>query len=205
MICRITQQMLAPHASDLLTGLFAALQKPNSNENEYVMKAIMRSFNTLNELTMSYMAVALPRLTEILTLVSKNPSKPHFNHYLFETLSLAVKIVCKVEPNAVASFEEALFPVFQHILQEDIMGIFVIIFFVQFSINSFYFRIPSLRFPNVVSTDGDSTRNRQCTRTLLGPLSLPAQPYFVGASRKYHTFDPSSLHVRSPSLTANSG
>ncbi|XP_067624809.1 exportin-2 [Eurosta solidaginis] len=117
----ITAQHLAPFSNELLGGLFATLSLAGSSENEYVMKAIMRSFSTLQEATMPYMAVALPRLTEILTLVAKNPSRPHFNHYLFETLSLAIKIVCKTEPAAVSSFEEALFPVFQGILQQDIL------------------------------------------------------------------------------------
>lgn len=117
----ITQTVLGPYAEAVIGGLFTALTKPNSGENEYVMKAIMRSFSTLNEHTMPYMAVALPKLTEILALVAKNPSKPHFNHYLFETIALSIKIVCKIEPNAVTSFEEALFPQFQHILQTDIM------------------------------------------------------------------------------------
>lgn len=31
------------------------------------------------------------------------------------------RIVCKAEPSAVSSFEEALFPVFQGILQQDIL------------------------------------------------------------------------------------
>lgn len=117
----ISQNMLAPHAQSIVVGLFTALSKQNSGENEYIMKAIMRSFNTLNEHTMPFMAVALPKLTEILTMVAKNPSKPHFNHFLFETIALSIKIVCKIEPNAVTSFEEALFPQFQHILQADIM------------------------------------------------------------------------------------
>lgn len=117
----ITQDTLAPLSEVIVGGLFTALTKPNSGENEYVMKAIMRTFSTLNEHTMPFMAVALPKLTEILTQVAKNPSKPHFNHYLFETIALSIKIVCKIEPNAVTSFEEALFPQFQHILQADIM------------------------------------------------------------------------------------
>lgn len=108
-------------SGDLLGALFATLNLQGSAENEYVMKAIMRSFSVLQEASMPYMAVALPRLTEILTTVSKNPSKPHFNHYLFETLSLVTKIVCKVQPEAVSSFEEALFPIFQHILHQDIL------------------------------------------------------------------------------------
>ena len=55
----------------------------------------------------------------------QNPSKPHFNHYLFETFSLAIRIVCRNNKNAVLSFEEALFPVFENILQQDIQGMSV--------------------------------------------------------------------------------
>ncbi|XP_030384597.1 exportin-2 [Scaptodrosophila lebanonensis] len=114
-------QVLAPHSNALISGLFATLAIPGSAENEYVMKAIMRSFHSLEGAAMPFMGVALPRLTEILTLVAKNPSRPHFNHYLFETLSLSIKIVCQAEASAVGSFEEALFPVFQGILQQDIV------------------------------------------------------------------------------------
>ncbi|XP_055373310.1 exportin-2 [Condylostylus longicornis] len=117
----ITSAQLQPMAANLISGLFSTLSLQGSAENEYVMKAIMRSFSTLQEATMPFMAEALPKLTQILALVAKNPSKPHFNHYLFETLSLSIKIVCKVQPSAVSSFEEALFPVFQAILQQDIL------------------------------------------------------------------------------------
>lgn len=88
---RISGAHLAPYSNDLINGLLATLTVAGSTENEYVMKAIMRSFSTLQEAVMPYMAFALPRLTEILTLASKNPSKPHFNHFLFEAISLAIK------------------------------------------------------------------------------------------------------------------
>lgn len=52
----------------------------------------------------------------------QNPSKPHFNHYLFESLCLSVRITCKSNPTTVGSFEEALFPVFTEILQNDVQG-----------------------------------------------------------------------------------
>lgn len=117
----VTAVQLQPIAGDLLNGLFAVLSGAQANENEYVMKAIMRSFATLQEASMPFMSAVLPRLTEILETVAKNPSRPHFNHYLFETLALAIKIVCTAQPDAVASFEEALFPIFQNILQQDIM------------------------------------------------------------------------------------
>lgn len=114
----ITKEQLTPLSGELLTALFSVL---NTAENEYVMKAIMRTFSTLQDATMPYMGDVLPQLTKILTEVAKNPSRPHFNHYLFETLSLAIKIVCKANAQAVGSFEEALFPVFQGILQQDIL------------------------------------------------------------------------------------
>jgi exportin-2 (importin alpha re-exporter) len=62
-----------------------------SEENEYIMKAIMRSFSILQEAVMPFLADLLPKLTEILTVISRNPSRPNFNHYLFETLSLSIK------------------------------------------------------------------------------------------------------------------
>ncbi|XP_003485641.1 exportin-2 [Bombus impatiens] len=112
---------LSPLTSDLLKGLFACLNTPGSEENEYVMKAIMRSFGVLQEVIVPFLADLLPKLTEKLSIVSKNPSRPNFNHYLFETFALSIKIVCKTHKVAVSSFEEALFPIFQEILQQDVL------------------------------------------------------------------------------------
>lgn len=116
----VTGVQLEPLASDLLSNLFTVLAHPVSEENEYVMKAMMRTFSTLQERVIPYLNVALPKLTEKMQIVAKNPSKPHFNHYLFETFSLAIRIVCKSNPAAVTSFEDILFPIFQGILQQDI-------------------------------------------------------------------------------------
>lgn len=112
---------ISPLTSDLLKGLFVCLNTPGSEENEYVMKAIMRSFGILQEVIVPFLADLLPKLTEKLTVVSKNPSRPNFNHYLFETFALSIKIVCKTHKVAVSSFEEALFPIFQEILQQDVL------------------------------------------------------------------------------------
>nr|CAI5867494.1 unnamed protein product [Callosobruchus analis] len=116
----LTGVQLEPLAAELLTNLFGVLEKPISEENEYVMKAIMRTFSTLQERVIPFLSAALPKLTQKLQLVAKNPSKPHFNHYLFETFSLAIRIVCKTNKAAVTSFEDILFPIFQGILQQDI-------------------------------------------------------------------------------------
>ena len=116
----ITTADLTPLADPLLKGLFEAFQKQGSAENEYVMKCVMRSFNTLKNAVMPYLGDLLPSLTQKLTEAAKNPTKPHYNHYLFESLSIAIRIVCKEQPAAVTNFEQALFPVFQSILVNDV-------------------------------------------------------------------------------------
>lgn len=119
-ISMVRGEELAPLTETLLSNLFATLEKPVSEENEYVMKAIMRSFSTLQERVLPYLSAILPKLTEKLQQVAKNPSKPHFNHFLFETFSLSIRIVCRSNTSAVTSFEDILFPIFQNILQQDI-------------------------------------------------------------------------------------
>uniref|UniRef100_A0A3P9ABR0 Exportin-2 n=1 Tax=Esox lucius TaxID=8010 RepID=A0A3P9ABR0_ESOLU len=116
----ITPVEMAPFTEQLLNNLFKALALPGSSENEYIMKAIMRSFSLLQEAIVPYIPTLIGQLTHKLLLVSKNPSKPHFNHYLFESLCLSIRITCKANPATVGSFEEALFPVFTEILQNDV-------------------------------------------------------------------------------------
>uniref|UniRef100_A0AAU7BNY5 Exportin-2 n=1 Tax=Propylea japonica TaxID=158624 RepID=A0AAU7BNY5_9CUCU len=116
----VTSAQLEPLAGELLTNLFGILERPVSEENEYVMRAIMRTFSTLQDKVIPFLGAALPKITAKVELVAKNPSRPHFNHYLFETLSLAIKIVCKSNNTAVQSFEDILFPIFQGIFQQDI-------------------------------------------------------------------------------------
>lgn len=84
------------------------------------MKCIMRSFSCLQGEVMPFLSHLLPVLTMKLQEAAKNPTKPHFNHYLFETLCLSIKIVCTSQPSAVANFETVLFPIFQLILTEDV-------------------------------------------------------------------------------------
>jgi exportin-2 (importin alpha re-exporter) len=52
----------------------------------------------------------------------QNPSKPHFNHYLFESLCIGIRTTCKHQPAAIFTFEEALFKPFTDILQADVQG-----------------------------------------------------------------------------------
>ena len=116
----LKQQDLTPITEDLLKNLFGAFDFPGSIENEYVMKAVMRSFSGLQDAVIPYLAHLLPPLTNKLSQAAKNPTRPHYNHYLFESLSLSIRIVCKTNPGAVANFEQVLFPVFEEILKTDV-------------------------------------------------------------------------------------
>jgi len=111
---------LSPITEDLLKNLFGAFEFPGSTENEYVMKAVMRTFSALKEALVPFLVHLLPSLTSKLSNAAKNPTRPHYNHYLFESLSLSIRIVCKATPQAVANFEQILFPVFEEILKKDV-------------------------------------------------------------------------------------
>lgn len=124
----------------------------------------MRSTSALQEAVIPFMNVMLPKLLEILVTVARNPSKPHFNHYMFETLCLCIRILCKQNPASVEQFEAHLFPVFQGILQQDVSGkarltcVYMLsTFYVMFIANLTYFsicRIHSVRVPSVSSYAG---------------------------------------------------
>jgi exportin-2 (importin alpha re-exporter) len=92
----------------------------------------------------SYSAV-LERLVAIVGETSKNPSNPKFNQYNFESISALVRYacteliciihsclwliknaitsyVCAGQPEALSSFENALFPPIQTMLSSDVAG-----------------------------------------------------------------------------------
>ncbi|XP_029650427.1 exportin-2 [Octopus sinensis] len=106
--------------SDLLLNLFNILNFSTSSENEYAMKAIMRCLSALNDSVMPLIPMVLGKLTQKLLDVSKNPSKPHFNHYLFESICVMVRVASRVNPTAVTTFEGALFAPFTEILRQDV-------------------------------------------------------------------------------------
>ncbi|KAA0201367.1 hypothetical protein HAZT_HAZT011850 [Hyalella azteca] len=100
-----------------------------SEQNEHVMKAVLRITEGLKEKVVPYAAGLLEQLVTKLKLVAKNPTKPHYVHFLFETLAVLVNHVCDaVEFNAVAEFDKNLFPVFQDILRDEVDSIIPYIF-----------------------------------------------------------------------------
>lgn len=90
-------------------------------ENDYVMKAIMRVVSSAQELISPLVATLLESLNTIVQRQCANPTNPHFSHYLFETVAAIVRFICEANPSTVSSFEELLFPPFQHVLQMDVV------------------------------------------------------------------------------------
>ena len=111
---RYTQHDLLPFAQTLLPGLFFALD--TTEENEYIMKAIMRATAVLKEEMKPVMSAYISKITETLGNVCKNPNNPMFNHYLFESYATVIKY----NRDYIAEFENSLFPPFQNILSQDI-------------------------------------------------------------------------------------
>lgn len=116
----VKAEELAPHANILLESLFKVFNFVGSTENEYAIKAIMCSMSLLKEKVLPFFEPVVQKLTTKLTEVAKNPSKPNFNHYLFETLSLSIRIACTKDPNLAKSFELILFPIFNTIITQDV-------------------------------------------------------------------------------------
>jgi len=114
-----TSDQLGPYLQLLLERLFAALRLPESGENEYVMRAVMRLVTFVGTAIAPVAAPALKQLCDILLAVARNPTQPGFNHFLFESIAALVKFGCQPGPS-VAAAEEVTFPPFQLILQEDV-------------------------------------------------------------------------------------
>lgn len=111
---------LQPLIPNTIQGLLNIFDYPGSSENEYAMKALMRSLSLLQENILPILGPTFSKLLTKLNDVSKNPSKPHFNHYLFETICLSIKIAFNQKKASLSTFEQALFPVFQNILTNDV-------------------------------------------------------------------------------------
>ncbi|KDQ12400.1 hypothetical protein BOTBODRAFT_34372 [Botryobasidium botryosum FD-172 SS1] len=111
-------------APNILSALFGKIEAGGTPEkvaeNDYLMKCVMRVVLTArNTLTPVYTSV-LERLVNILGVISKNPSNPNFSQYTFESIAGLLRFIGKDTPSAIAHFENALFPPFTFILQQDI-------------------------------------------------------------------------------------
>eukprot|EP00252_Welwitschia_mirabilis_P008441 TRINITY_DN2027_c0_g1_i1.p1 TRINITY_DN2027_c0_g1~~TRINITY_DN2027_c0_g1_i1.p1 ORF type:complete len:966 (-),score=126.84 TRINITY_DN2027_c0_g1_i1:393-3290(-) len=116
---RYTSEDVRPFIQPLLSNLFNALKLPESQENAYVMKCIMRVVG-IADLSGDMAIGCLTGLTSILTEVCKNPKNPTFNHYLFESVAALLRRSCESNQGLISKFEANLFPVLETVLVHDV-------------------------------------------------------------------------------------
>lgn len=114
---------ISPFLPVLMTNLFGALGKPESEENPYVMKCIMRVLGVA-DISREVASPCITGLTSVLNKVCENPKNPTFNHYLFEAVAVLVRRSCEKDPSLITAFEESLFPSLQLILARDVTEFF---------------------------------------------------------------------------------
>ena len=115
---------IAGLALPMLEGLIKIWDFPGSGENDFSVKALVRVFSLLQERLLPYFNVILPKLSAKVIEVARNPSKPIFNHYLFEVIALSINIACKANPEASTAFESEFFPIFTNVLSQEIQEFF---------------------------------------------------------------------------------
>ncbi|KAI9180957.1 hypothetical protein LWI28_009693 [Acer negundo] len=110
---------ITPYLPVLMTNLFNAMKFPESEENQYLMKCIMRILGVA-EISTEVAGPCISGLTSILNEVCKNPKNPIFNHYLFESVAVLVRRACQRDPSLISPFEASILPSLQMILQNDV-------------------------------------------------------------------------------------
>ncbi|GFY93580.1 cellular apoptosis susceptibility protein, putative / importin-alpha re-exporter [Actinidia rufa] len=114
---------ISPFLLVLMTNLFGALGKPESEENPYVMKCIMRVLGVA-DISREVASPCISGLTSVLNKVCENPRNPIFNHYLFEAVAILVRRSCDKDPSLISDFETRLFPSLELILGRDVTEFF---------------------------------------------------------------------------------
>ena len=89
----LTKSDLAPLAPTLIAHLLALLE-PTRPQHEHAIKALMRVALALGDSLPALLPQLLAPLAALLAAVAKNPAKPHFTHYLFETFGVLIRAAC---------------------------------------------------------------------------------------------------------------
>ncbi|KAI9001554.1 Cse1-domain-containing protein [Trametes punicea] len=112
---------IAPQTLDALLSKIEKAPTPEKvAENDYLMKCAMRVIITARGALAEGYERLLQRLVAILGVISKNPSNPNFDQYIFESISALMRFVVQANRTTLPTFEQALFGPFTVILQQDI-------------------------------------------------------------------------------------
>ena len=112
---------IAPLAKDLTEHLFGLIlrdrQPAKVQENEFVMRCIMRVLIVLRENINDVASNVLSHLITITTIIATNPSNPRFYYYHFESLGALIRFSA---PSTSEALCQALYAPFTNILQQGV-------------------------------------------------------------------------------------
>ncbi|CAJ0845070.1 14767_t:CDS:10 [Entrophospora sp. SA101] len=103
---------IKPYTQELLISLFRLIESGTTPqtlaENDYLMKAVMRVIFTSREDILPYVGDIMSHLIAILGQISKNPSNPRFNYYVFESIGALIRFNCQGNTELRKNFEDTL-------------------------------------------------------------------------------------------------
>ncbi|KAJ8119394.1 hypothetical protein ONZ43_g3645 [Nemania bipapillata] len=112
---------IEPFAKDLLDHLFKLVEKESSpakmQENEFLMRCIMRVLIVMNTGILSFDDMVINHLVSITNVIKANPSNPRFYYYHFEALGAVVS--CG-SPTGTSKLEDRLWEPLNLIITEDV-------------------------------------------------------------------------------------
>ncbi|CAD7940698.1 unnamed protein product [Amoebophrya sp. A25] len=112
----------------LLTGMLEPIitllcQKQGIEQNEYLMRCVVRIFSFLKQLAVEIATPMLNKATELMEQIAANPKHPHFAHFLFEGVAVIIRIA---EPTGkLVEVEDKMLKVCGAILQGEVMRDFL--------------------------------------------------------------------------------
>ena len=109
----VDRAVVAPSSQDLLEHLFRLMEKdqgqdklvaaPKVQENEFLMRCIMRVLIVIRQELTKFTEMLLGHLVQIVNLAVLNPSNPRFCYYLFEAIGAVVTFATPTQPALVES------------------------------------------------------------------------------------------------------
>ncbi|KAI2473802.1 putative mportin-alpha export receptor [Annulohypoxylon bovei var. microspora] len=112
---------IEPVAKDLLDHLFKLVEKENSpaklQENEFLMRCIMRVLIVMNTGILGFADMILDHLVGITNIIKANPSNPRFYYYHFEALGA---VVTYGSASGASKLENRLWEPFNQIIAEEV-------------------------------------------------------------------------------------
>jgi exportin-2 (importin alpha re-exporter) len=120
----LTRDDIAPFAKDLLEHLFTLVEKDPApaklQENEFLMRCIMRVLIVIKDGVEPILDGILDHLIKITNVIKENPSNPRFYYYHFEAIGALVRY--SGGDASLTKIHSRLSEPFTYILKEDVSG-----------------------------------------------------------------------------------